>query len=196
MIKLAPHGVVVAGLALLLLASPAGASAGVCPAKPVAQRFLQWNDPAWYAAVPGGGFEEGTAPWTLTGGGAVVEGNEPFHIGTPADHRSLQLPPGASGTSPAICVGADHPTLRLLVRNGGSPTAPLRVSAVVSGPTGDTKTIPLAAITARDWTPTAPIPVTLNVLALAVPQSVAFRFDAPGGRWTIDDVYVDPYGKG
>jgi hypothetical protein len=195
MIKLTLRGVV-AGLALLLLAPPAGASAGLCPAQPVAQRFLRWSDPAWYAALPGGGFEEGTAAWTLTGGGAVAEGNEPFYIGTPADHRSLQLPHGASGTSPAICVGADHPTLRLLVRNGGPPTAPLTVSAVVSGLTGETRTIPLATLTARDWAPTAPIPVTLSVLALALPQSVAFRFDAARGRWAIDDVYVDPYGKG
>jgi hypothetical protein len=25
---------------------------------------------------------------------------------------------------------------------------------------------------------------------------VAFRFRADGGDWLIDDVYVDPYGKG
>jgi hypothetical protein len=196
MIKLAVRGAVAAGLALLLCAAPAAASAGACPSQPVAQRFLQWSDPAWYAALPGGGFEQGTPAWTLTGGGAVVEGNEPFHIGTAADHRSLQLPPGASGTSPAVCVGADHATLRLLVRNGGLPTAPLTVSAVVSGVAGEKRTIPLATLTARDWAPTAPIPVTLNVLALALPQSVAFRFDAAGGGWAIDDVYVDPYGKG
>lgn len=194
-IKRTVRGAVAAGLALLLLAPSAGASTG-CPAQPVAQRFLPWSDPAWYAAVPGGGFEEGTAPWALAGGAAVAEGNEPFHIGTAADHRSLQLPPGASGTSPAICIGAEHPTLRLLARNGGSATAPLTVSAVVTDPTGGNRTIPLAALTARDWAPTAPIPVTLNVLALALPQSVAFRFSAAGGAWTIDDVYVDPYGKG
>jgi hypothetical protein len=187
---------VLAGLALLLLAPPAGASAGLCPSQPVAQRFAPWSDPAWYAGLPGGGFEVGTAAWTLAGGGAVGEGNEPFHIGTPADHRSLRLPPGGSGTSPAICIGADHPTLRLVARNGGPPTGSLTVSAVVSGLTGETRAIPLATLTARDWEPTAPIPVTLNVLALALPQSVAFRFEAAGGDWAIDDVYIDPYGKG
>jgi hypothetical protein len=196
MIKLTSRGVIAVGLALLVLASPPGASAAACPPQPVAQRFMQWRDPAWYAALPGGGFEEGTAAWTLTGGSAVAEGNEPFYIGTPADHRSLQLPPGASATSPAICIGAGHPTLRLLVRNGGSATSSLTVSAVARSVQGETLTVPLAALAARDWSPTAPIPVALNALAPALPQSVAFRFDAAGGDWSIDDVYVDPYGKG
>jgi hypothetical protein len=196
MIQVTLRGVV-AGLALLILAPPAGASAGLCATQPVAQRFMPWSDPAWYASVPGGGFEEGTAAWTLADGAAVAEGNEPFYIGSTTDHRSLELPPGASGTSPFICIGADHPTLRLLVRNIGPPTGRLTVSAVVSGLAGETRTLPVATLAARDWAPTTPIPVTLNVLALALPQSVAFRFDADaaGGRWAIDDVYVDPYGK-
>jgi hypothetical protein len=188
---------VVAAVALLMFAPPVGASAALCPAEPVAQRFMLWSDPAWYASVPGGGFEEGSAAWTVAGGAAVAEGNEPFYIGSPTDHRSLQLPPGSSGTSPFICIGAEHPTLRLLVRNSGPPTGRLTVSAVVSGLSGEARRLPVATLAARDWTPTMPIPVTLNVLALVVPQSVAFRFDADpaGGRWAIDDVYVDPYGK-
>ena len=113
-------------------------------------------------------------------------------IGDPGDHRSLRLPPGATGTSPAICLGADHPALRLLVTNrGGSLASRLTVSAIAQK-----RTLPIATLTARDWTPTAPLPVALNVLAVALPQSVAFRFDATDGIWAIDDVYIDPYGKG
>lgn len=186
---------VIGGVLALSILAPAAAHAAPCPAQPLAQRFLPWADPAWYAALPGGGFELSTPAWMLTGGAAAVEGNEPFQIGNAGDHRSLQLPPDASGTSPAICLGADHPTLRLLVSNRGgtlgSPGSRLTVSAVVGG-----RTLPIATLTAGDWTPTAPLPVALNVLAVALPQSVAFRFDATGGTWAIDDVYVDPYGKG
>ena len=189
MFKLVRRGVL-AGLALSILA-PAGAQAAFCPAQPVAQRFLPWADPSWYAELPGGGFEPSTPAWTLTGGAAAVEGNEPFYIGGAGDHRSLRLPPGATGTSPAICLGADHPTLRLLVSNSGATLGSLTVSAVVRG-----RTLPIATLTAGDWAPTAPLPVALNVLALASPQSVAFRFGAANGSWAIDDVYVDPYGKG
>ena len=194
MFKLVMRGVL-AGVALSMLA-PAGAQAGICPTQPVAQRFLRWGDLALYAAVPGGSFEPSTPAWTLTGGAAAADGNEPFHIGNASDYRSLRLPSGASGTSPSICLGADHPTLRLLVSNsGGAAGSYLTVSAVVSTG-GQERTVPLATVAADQWTPTAPLPVALNLLALALPQSVAFRFDARGGNWAIDDVYVDPYGKG
>jgi len=192
MLKLVLRGVL-AGLALSILV-PAAAQAALCPAQPVAQRFLPWADPAWYAAVPGGGFEPLTPAWTLTGGAVAVEGNEPFHIGTAADHRSLLLLPGAAATSPAICLGADHPTLRLLIT--GTPGSQVTVSAVLRDAGGSERTLPIAALAAARWAPTSPLPVALNVLALAVPQSVAFRFDATSGKSAIDDVYIDPYGKG
>jgi hypothetical protein len=197
MFKIMMRGVL-AALAVSILA-PAGAQAGGCPAQTVAQRFLPWADPAWYAALPGGGFEPSTPAWTLTGGAATVDGNEPFHIGSPSDARSLRLPAGATGTSPYQCIAADHPTLRLIVRNGGSAAAQLTVSAVVRDASGRSATLPIATIAtlATDtWGPSAPIPVALNVLGLVAPQSVAFRFDAVGAEWSIDDVYVDPYGKG
>src|SRR4051794_41800429 len=110
MLKLVMRGVLV-GLALSILA-PAGARAGQCPAQPVAQRFLPWADPAWYAALPGGGFEASTPAWTLAGGAAAVEGNEPFYIGGASDHRSLRLPAGASGASPGAWPGAHPPPPR------------------------------------------------------------------------------------
>jgi hypothetical protein len=194
MFKLVMRGVL-AGLALSIIA-PGGAQAALCPVQPVAQRFLPWADPAWYAAVPGGNFEPSAPAWTLARGAAAVEGNEPFYIGGASDHSSLWLPPGATGTSPAICIGADHPTLRLLVSNSGAlPGSHLTVSAVTNADGGE-RTLPLATLVADQWSPTAPVPVALNVLALASSQSVAFRFDAAGGSWAIDDVYVDPYGKG
>jgi hypothetical protein len=189
MFKLMRRGVL-AALALTILA-PAAAQAAACPAQPLAQRFLPWADPAWYAAVPGGGFETGTPAWTLSGGAAAVEGNEPFYIGSASDQRSLRLPAGAAGTSPAICLAADHPTLRLLVSNRDAPVGSLTVSAVVGG-----RALPIATLVAGRWAPSAPLPVVLNALAVAAPQSVAFRFDATGGTWAIDDVYIDPYGKG
>jgi hypothetical protein len=189
MFKLVMRGVL-AGLALSTLA-PTGAQGALCAAQPVAQRFLPWADPAWYAALPGGSFEPSAPAWTLTGGAAAEEGNEPYYIGDAGDHQSLRLPSGATGTSPAMCLGADHPTLRLLVSNRGGSLSSLTVSAVMGG-----RTLPIATLTAGEWAPTAPLPVGLNVLALASPQSIAFRFAATGGRWAIDDVYIDPYGKG
>jgi hypothetical protein len=39
--------------------------------------------------------------------------------------------------------------------------------------------------------------VVANLLSLIRDgQAVYFRFDASGGDWSIDDLYVDPYTKG
>src|SRR4051794_8431688 len=102
----------------LSLALPDRAAADGCPAQPTAQRFLRWGDLGLYAPLPDSGFESGAA-WTLTGGAAVVSGNEPFFIGAPADAHSLSLPTGAAATSAPICLSLGSPTLRLLVRNQG-----------------------------------------------------------------------------
>jgi hypothetical protein len=186
-------------LAALTLALPAAAQAAACPAQPVAQRFLPWADPGWYAAVPDGGFEGPAASWTLAGGTAVVAGNEPYFVGTPLDQSSLALPSGASATSAGMCTGLGHPTLRFFARNLGSPHATLTVSAVIRDPNGAEQTVPIGVITAgAEWAPTPPVPVASNVLSPLCTQSTAFRF-APAdnrGRWSIDDVYLDPYGKG
>jgi hypothetical protein len=186
-----------AALAVLGLVLPARADAA-CPAQPLAQRFLHWGDPAWYAALPDSGFEAGGA-WTLGGGAAVVAGNEPYFIGTPQDSRSLSLPAGASATSAPFCLGLAHPALRLVLRNQGSPSARLAVSAVLTDAAGVRRTVQIAALPAGSaWDAGPPVAVIVNLLSSLAPQSVAFRF-APadaGGRWSIDDVFVDPYGKG
>jgi hypothetical protein len=190
--------IIAALLAAAVLGLPAPAGAAACPAVPLAQRFLPWKDPGWYASVPGGGFESAGAGWKLAGGAAATEGNEPYKVGTPQDHLSLALPDGASATSPAVCVGPADPTLRLFARNAGSSHSGLTVSAVTRDLTGATRTTPIAVIAAGEWAPTPLLPVVFNAFSLVQSQSVAYRF-APAdnsGRWSIDDVYVDPYGKG
>jgi hypothetical protein len=182
----------VTGLAVLVL--PGVAHASGCPEQPLARTFQPWLDPAWYAAAPDGGLEAGAAGWTLDGGAAVVSGNEPFLVGGRDDSRSLALPPGASATTPEVCIGVEHPTLRFFARNTGSPTSTLAVSVVFRG-----RTLSVGAIAAGpEWAPTPVVPVAVNLLSLLGDQQVAFRFTALGerGEWTIDDVYVDPYKKG
>jgi hypothetical protein len=183
-----------AGLATM--AVPAAAHAAGCPDQPVERTFLPWLDPAWYAPAPDGGLEAGAEGWTLGGGAAVVDGNEPFHVGGPDDANSLALPPGASATTPEVCIGVEHPTIRFFARNTGSSLSLLRVSVVFRGLLGR-QVLPVAVIAAGDeWAPSPIVPVIVNVLSLLGDQQVAFRFAPLGGEWTIDDVYVDPYKKG
>ena len=44
--------------------------------------------------------------------------------------RSLKLPPGASATSPVICVGLEHPTLRFFAKNNRALLSTLTVEVI------------------------------------------------------------------
>src|SRR2546421_9272645 len=116
-----------AALAALLVGSAApGRAALTCPGQTYLQPFTPWLDYANYVTVPNGSFES-SAGWTLTGDAADGSGNEPFYVGSDADSESLSLPPGASATSPPLCVTLLHPDLRFFARNTGSLFAPLEV---------------------------------------------------------------------
>jgi hypothetical protein len=182
----------------LALALPTSAAASGCPTQPTAQRFLRWGDPGWYAPLPDSGFESATG-WTLAGGATVVDGNEPFFIGSPADAHALSLSRGASAASAPVCLQLGSPTLRFVLRNQGDATARLKVTAVVTDALGIRRPVPLASLLgSAEWAPSPATLVLVNAASALEPQQVSFRFAPAGtlGRWTIDDVYVDPYGKG
>jgi hypothetical protein len=169
-------------LALVFFAAVPAAARADCPALPLDRTFLPWLDAAWYEAAPDGGFEAGGAGWSLSGGAAVVDGNDPFLAGA----RSLSLPAGASAVTPPICVDPAHPTVRLFAR-GGSLTAPLAVSVVVGG-----REIAVGSVPASPaWAPSPVIPLLGNLVS----GELSLRF-ASAGDWQLDDVYVDPYSKG
>jgi hypothetical protein len=185
--------------ALAILALPRPADAAGCPEQPLERTFLPWLDPAWYVQAPNGGLEAGSSGWTLEGGAAVVDGNEPWFVGAGGDAKSLALPSGGSATTAPMCIGVEHPTLRFFARNTGSPSSELGVSVVFTDAVGDRRSLAVGAIAAdSSWSPTPVVPVVVNLLSLVGDQQVAFRFtaDENGGEWTIDDVYVDPYKKG
>ncbi|HET6551773.1 MAG TPA: hypothetical protein VFG79_25115 [Solirubrobacter sp.] len=192
--------VVVVALAALALPTSAQAQLGAtCPLRSVAQVFLPWGDLGWYASVPDGGLEAGGGSWDLRGGAHVVEENEPFHVRRATDRWSLALVPGASAASASMCIGPGHPTVRFFVRNSGSDQAVLTVTVEFTDPSGAQQSVPIGVIGAgAEWQPSPPLPVAINLLSLLAIQHASFRFTASGGggHWGIDDVYVDPYGKG
>jgi hypothetical protein len=174
--------------------------AGDCPAEAGSRVFARWLDPARYVLIPDGGFERGADGWTLSSGAVVVAGrNQPW--GRPGDAAALVLRSGARASSPPVCVGLEHPTLRFFARNTGSLLGVLTVEVIVRSSLGRTVALPIGVVAgiSRSWSPTLPMPVLGNLLTLLDGgTSVSFRFTAAGlgSSWEIDDVYVDPYVKG
>jgi hypothetical protein len=182
--------------------SAKAASLGIACPDPTSTPFLPFADGSYYAATPGGGFENGAAGWTLTGGAHVVTGNEPWMVGGAGQSHSLSLPAGSSATSPPMCIGLLSSKMRLFAQNTGAAGSNLRVQVIYNGGVGallgglgSTLRISDQADFAGTsaWRPTAPYLMAGGILPLLT-QSVQFRFTplSTGGNWRIDDVYLDP----
>lgn len=183
----------VAALAGAAGTQPARAGLLGCGGQTAVQPFTPWLDPASYVLATGGSLES-TAGWTLTGGAALVAGNEPWRVNAAGDSHSLSLPPGSSATSPAFCVTMLHPDLRFFAVNSGSALSTLEVDATTTV-LGLKVTTPIGVVLADGaWQPTLPLPFLDGLLSLTQ-GTVQFRFTplGAGGGWQIDDVYVDPF---
>ncbi len=187
--------------ASLALAAPAMADQGVkpngkCMSPKLQQPFAQFGDDGSYSLAPDGGLEQGGRDWSLSGGAAVVPGNEPFAVGKANDKRSLDLPAGSAAATDVFCVAERHTDARLFAtRTGGSSLSTLDVSAVVVAADGSTTTHQLASLTGDEWAPTDLVSLASQLPELTSTHAVdvELRF-APSGdsSWQIDDVYVDP----
>ena len=162
------------------------------------QPFATFGDSANYAPVPGGSFEDDAHGWSLSRA-AVVSGNSPFKVGGAGHSRALQISPGGVATSPTVCVGLEHPTMRFFVRSSGGlldAVSTMSVSVLAETSLGLVVEVPVGVqLFNKSWRPSSRHIVVANLLPL-LPNDytpVAFRFRAIGGAtWTIDDVYVDP----
>jgi hypothetical protein len=193
----------VAAIATGILAmGPAPASAGVlvksapsCEPGELTQPFSRWGDRRAYELAPGGSFEDGAPGWQLRGA-SIVPGNESFQVRGSSDSRSLRLDGGETATSPEICVGLEHPTIRLFARNNRLLLSALSVEVIVTTSLGLKLAVPIGVVLPRgSWKPTPGFLVVGNLLPLLPGHHtpVTFRFRAVGGgSWWIDDFYVDP----
>lgn len=179
------------------------ASAGVlvksapdCKPPVLSTPFAQWGDGASYELAPGGSFEAGQPDWQLSGGASVVSGNEPWKVNGASDSRSLKLPPGASATSPIMCVGIEHPTLRLFGKDNRALLSTLTVEVIFETSLGLEAALPVGVLLpSGQWKPSPRFLVVANLLPLLPGDKtpVQFRVRSVGlGTWWVDDFYVDP----
>jgi hypothetical protein len=187
----------VVALATALSIGTGRADAGLfgCDHTGAKQAFAQWGDNASYVLVPGGSFES-QAGWKLSGGAAIVNGNEPFSLGSPSDSHSLVLPPGSSALTPGVCLGILTPTLRFV--GSASDASGVHVTMYTKTLLGlvqlpSSNDIDLAGTWDASETQTFLIQNVLGLLNLNS-SNIFFRF-TPIGRATVrmDDVYLDPF---
>ena len=195
-------GLVIAACGVFAPSAHAGllvSTADSCAPQPLERPFQRWLDLASYTILPGGTFEDGVQGWSLSGA-RVAAGNEPFNVHGAGETQSLSLPAGSTATSPSICVGLLHPTMRFFARGSGGgllgSLSTLQVDVLFEDAGGTTRSLPIGVVLRTgQWAPSLPAPVLANLLPLLSSDmtAVAFRFTPRGSAaWTIDDVYVDP----
>jgi hypothetical protein len=180
--------------ALVLRPAAACSDAGSAPV------FRQFLDPMDYQLVSGGTFQAPLAGWTL-GSASVVPGGEPWNVSGGSNTSSLLIPSGTTVESAPVCAGLARPDIRFFVRPPAAVQSALVVTASAETSSGATITVPVGTVTAasQSWQPTIPMPVLLSTLSAASStgySTIRLGFTVLGpGSWSIDDVYMDPFGR-
>jgi hypothetical protein len=153
-----------------------------CGDEDVVNPFARWHDDGDYTLVAD--FEDDLEDWTLDGGARAADGNERFAVGDEGDSTSLQLPAGATATSPPICVPDGAASARFFAR--AAKRGRLRVDMLAVDAYGTRRAATLRG-RGRGWRPSRRI----ALLHDAGVEQVALRFTAVRGSWRVDDLYVD-----
>ena len=202
---LRPRGLRTALTALLSAVAvfivPAAAQAA-CQATPTTKPFKIFNDSNDYSLVPNGGFESGAGGWSLPGA-RVTTGNESWSVRAAGDSKSLAIDATGTAVSPTVCIDIKRPTYRFFARRTSGSWGVLNLRVRWQDSSGRTNETTIAALdssfgTAWRVSPVYNIASLLGLWNADQDASVQLVFDPEnsGGSWAIDDVYVDPYGRG
>jgi hypothetical protein len=178
---------------------PAAAQAA-CAATPTTKAFKAFGDSANYSLAPSGAFEAGSGGWSLSGA-SVVAGSESYKVHGAGDAKSLAVAATGTAVSPAVCVDVTRPTFRFFAKRTSGTWGNLAVKLRWKDSSGNTNETVVGTIeTGTSWAASAPMSLSSVLPLWNVDQtaSVQLVFDPEnyGGSWAIDDVYVDPYGRG
>jgi hypothetical protein len=164
--------------------------------------FKPWLDFSSYTLVPGGDFERSLTGWSLNGGASLISGSEPWAVTGSLGRSSLSLPAGATAATAPVCVDLTRQTFRFFARNASvSVTATLKVDILYATASGAWRTIVAGAMTTAGIGGWQVSPIYVNTSSLALLSglshpSIRYRFTAVGGRWQVDDLFIDPYSRG
>jgi hypothetical protein len=173
-----------------------------CGERYIEHPFAQWDDVADYFLVRQGDLSSNADEWDL-GGGELQPENNAYSLHAD-EQTSIALTEGDSATAPMVCVSITDPTMRFFVRNTGAETGTLKVEVLYEDVNYEMHSLQLGELTSADatdeWTPSPTLDLAAPLVALLDENRtpVWFRFSAEGegSSWLVDDIYVDPYGKG
>jgi hypothetical protein len=155
--------------------------------------FAPWGDWAGYYYAPNGGFENGSAGWSLAGGAAVVgQGGEPWYLAG-FGSNALQIPTGGSAAI-GVCYGLTYPGVRFFAAGVNGP-ATIHVRVVSRSLLGVLSVLDGGTFTAGEtWAPSPKVSTLFSALAAPLgSKTMQLQFTVERGTAQIDDLFVDPF---
>jgi hypothetical protein len=158
-----------------------------CSAPALTQPFLSARDSNWYTLTPGetpGSFNG--AGWTLSGGASIKAGQA-------GAGSVLDLPSGSQAVSPPMCVAADYPTARTMVRDvAGAQGVHIYVAYAGTKTASQAQDVGQVHGQQSSWT----LSNTFNIHPGNLPGWQLMRFtlvpDGKSSDFQVYDFYVDP----
>jgi hypothetical protein len=153
--------------------------------------FQPWSDFSPYYFAPNGGFENGTAGWSLAGQATLMTTNDPYKLSGAGSH-ALRLGTGASAST-SVCYGLTYPAIRFVGAGVNGPAVVhVRIVSqsllgVLSTLDGGTFTIP------SGWAPAPKLSTLFSAVAAPLGTTkMQIKISVESGTADIDDLYVDP----
>jgi hypothetical protein len=158
-----------------------------CSAPALTQPFLSARDSNWYTLTPGetpGSFNG--AGWTLSGGASIKAGQA-------GAGSVLDLPSGSQAVSPPMCVAADYPTARTMVRDvAGAQGVHIYVAYAGTKTASQAQDVGQVHGQQSSWT----LSNAFNIHPGNLPGWQLMRFtlvpDGKSSDFQVYDFYVDP----
>jgi len=188
--------VLATALAALGFGAYASAATAACSYPDAEQVFAPWKDKGWYQLAPEGGLEGGGTGWTLEGGATLVaDPGARTHEGA-QEETAVNLPFGATATSPPVCVDETTPSFRFMIRNVGEKGGKLHVTVTYENTKKVTKArnSDVHSDSLEEWMPTPPLKLDTGDEAERVAR-ITFAAKDPKGAYLVDDLYVDPFAR-
>lgn len=185
-------GVTLAALGLSSTQALASESTpATCSGETFSQPFTEFGDVNLYTLAPGGEFNSASEGWKLSGGASIVTTTRP----NGKTGGTLNLPAGASATSPQMCVTREYPIAKVWTL-AASTTKRIKVFVSYQGTRSETE--PQIVGSLKRGTNTWMLSEFRLDPKLAgkeeVPHYVNFVFEAGAktGETQLYDLYVDP----
>jgi hypothetical protein len=174
-----------------------------CQQRQIENPFTAWSDTADYFLIPDGNAYDSANVWEDISAASVAAENQTYSAYTDED-SSVQVTDGGSATTAMVCVDPDTPTMRFFVRSNGDTGGTLHVSVLYEDELGDPQSVGIgdldAATVGDEWTPSPALDISAPLVSVLdggmAPVWFVFSAEGEDSSFLVDDVYVDPYGKG